>query len=231
MAERGIICTGESVAAILAGRKTQTRRVVTRSNAILDGHKRPTAEHWGQLDLGSAWVDEGPSPAGNAGPYLKANCARPDCDGAVHRLYPQWSVEQKLWVRESFSYREYASDRIESLEPAVWFWADGNPNAHNWTKPKPSIHMPKRASRVLLEIVDVRVERLQGISPRDAFAEGLRCSCTKPEACPASAELVPKFHTLWDSINAKRGFEWAVDPWIWVVTFKLLEPELAAEAA
>jgi hypothetical protein len=75
--------------------------------------------------------------------------------------------------------------------------------------------MPRKLSRLTLEIVSVRVDRVREISMSDVVAEGCMLSTSKAEPLD--------FQNLWDSINAKRGFGWSVNPWVWVVEFKRLE--------
>lgn len=113
-----------------------------------------------------------------------------------------------LWVRETF---ETDLRNLKSFKDGegVWYSADGNvPFAvgSQWKK-HPAIHMPRWASRITLEIVKVRVERLHSITPVGVLAEG--CSAFEHE-----------FKPLWDSINAKRGYGWDADPWVWVIEFK-----------
>ena len=79
---------------------------------------------------------------------------------------------------------------------------------------RPSIFMPRWASRILLEITGVRVERVQDIALNDAKAEGVDMY---------SAQFPVEFKGLWDSLNAKRGYGWDVNPWVWVVEFKRVE--------
>jgi hypothetical protein len=96
---------------------------------------------------------------------------------------------------------------------------------------RPSIHMPRWASRITLEVTGVRVERLKEITEADAIAEGIAlqpCSAGhharyglwtgKKHACNDSAKVV--YMDLWEAINAERGFGWDVNPWVWVVEFK-----------
>ncbi|MCZ2075333.1 MAG: hypothetical protein LC130_10090 [Bryobacterales bacterium] len=78
---------------------------------------------------------------------------------------------------------------------------------------RPSIFMPRWASRTTLEITDVRVERVQDISEEDAWAEGVR---------PESGFAIAAYTKLWDKINAKRGYGWDLNPWVWVLEFKRL---------
>ena len=78
--------------------------------------------------------------------------------------------------------------------------------------------MPRWSSRITLEVTDVRVERVQSISPADCKAEGIKKGFTE-----VGSHLKDNFRTLWNSINAKRGFDWKSDPFVWVIGFKLLE--------
>ena len=126
-----------------------------------------------------------------------------------------------LWVREKFSYRErianpyYLPADYPEQAMGVHYWADGNPEYGDWTRPKPSIFMPRWASRILLEITNVRVERLQDISEEDAMAEGIGYW---------GCDTVEVFQDLWDFINAKRGYPWENNDWVWVIEFKRIEP-------
>jgi len=90
---------------------------------------------------------------------------------------------------------------------------------------RPSIHMPRWASRITLEVTAVRVERVQNITPEDCQAEGVRCEQHYEgigNPCD-EVRLLHAFQDLWNSINAKRGFGWDANPWVWVVGFKRLE--------
>lgn len=82
---------------------------------------------------------------------------------------------------------------------------------------KPSIHMPRWASRINLEITDIRVERLQEINEEDAKHEGVK----RINAGDFGMETWSSaFRNLWDSINSKRGYGWDTNPWVWVIEFK-----------
>jgi len=218
MDERPILFSGPMVRAILDGSKTQTRRVVTDHTS--QGNYKASEM---LLDDPSTWVDPGPSPAGNPGPYLKAHLNAPlvesnhgwdpgdCCPEVVERLYPRIFPGDLLWVREAFAYMGDPADKsIVWREP--WpKWVDGQPHCDRgpW---KPSIHMPKWASRLWLRVTDVRVERVQDISPRDAYAEGV-------PARHGVSVILQDFRDLWDSINAKRA-PWDSNPWVWVVSFE-----------
>jgi hypothetical protein len=101
-----------------------------------------------------------------------------------------------LWVRETF-----AADRTS------WYYrADGEIPGLTWT---PSIFMPRAASRLTLRLTEVRVERVQDISQADAVAEGTQGKAS--------------FALLWDALNAKRGYGWASNPWVWVLSFEVVQ--------
>ena len=134
---------------------------------------------------------------------------------------PAYRAGDRLWVREAISYDRLDVDRDGILPP--WYWADGNPDAGDWTRPKPSIHMPRWASRLTLIVTDVRVQRLQDISEDDARAEGVECDSDgwrdymmPTTQCCGSARN--SFATLWDSLNAERA-PWSSNPWVVAVTF------------
>lgn len=137
----------------------------------------------------------------------------PDCfENPLSVLFacPYGQVGDRLWVRESFAVCE---------DNNIFYKADGKPDPWDgWdgVKWKPSIHMPRQASRITLEITGIRVERLNDISEADAIAEGCQCA-----GVPASLTNRGAFAKLWESIN---GFDsWSVNPWVWVVEFKVVK--------
>lgn len=103
MKEHPILFSAPMVRAILSGQKTQTRRPVTAQTAIVNGSARVRPEVFARYPLDKAWVDQGPSPAGNRGPYLKVDSTHPDDDGAMVRLYSPWCAGDHLWVRETWA--------------------------------------------------------------------------------------------------------------------------------
>ncbi len=236
--ERGIIFNSEMVRAIQAGRKNQTQRVITKYNTDIDGHGRrvPYGCVWSDFDFDDAFVDPGPSPAGNEGPYLKV--ALPS-QQTRHRLYPEWQVGDRLYVRETYVTQvgEAGYCRGRYKADAEWFTAPEKGLRHPTKKlgfvTIPTIHMPKWAARIWLEITGVRVERVQDINEEDAIAEGLdtegACLCKEFDGvrycihCNKRLwDFVGEFRGIWDSINAKRGYGWEVHPWAWVIEFKEL---------
>jgi hypothetical protein len=129
------------------------------------------------------------------------------------KLCPYGQPGDRLWVRETW---RQASDEPKIYPGStIYYRADEDWNNHsNW---KPSIFMPRWASRITLEIVNVSVERVQEISPADVEAEG--CAW---QQWAAHEDWLPTagYAELWDSINAKRGFGWDKNPWVWVLEFK-----------
>lgn len=198
MKERPILFSGPMVRAILAGRKTQTRRLV-RNPARLDGLMLAGEE--------GEW-----SPYGRPG--------------------------DRLWVKETFRYVLNDSSPHEPVPKrnpfigGVYYKAD----PHSWLtnreelagwRWRPSIFMPRWASRITLEVTEVRVQRLQEITPDDARAEGVVTEAkstdwhgdqtqhlTHDVACAVEA-----FERLWDEINGKRA-PWSSNPFVWAITFR-----------
>lgn len=181
MKERPILFSGPMVRAILAGRKTMTRRVV-KVNA--------------------------------SGRYL--GC-------------PYGGPGDRLWVRETWATSAYCNERApaETASHGLPFWyaADGVVNFTGATtggpefitrgKWRPSISMPRWASRIALEITNVRCERLQEISEGDAIAEGWKALANDN---PGNGGPFDWFRVLWDSTTKKHP--WPSDPHVWVIEFK-----------
>mgnify|MGYP001563553262 CR=1 FL=1 len=205
MTEHPIIFSANMVRAILAGRKTQTRRVANATIYInLNGPVRgdwpighqsvaPVGRYLAHLNPHGAVSVE--TPSGLLG--VKPDEFTWEC--------PYGQPGDLLWVREGFAVQPELWAASHSPQP-LHFLADCKPEQIEDYVCKPSIHMPRWASRITLGIVSVRVERLQEISVRDALAEG--------------EQGVGDFCYLWDSINAKRGYSWESNPWVWVIEFK-----------
>ncbi|HDG8096801.1 TPA: hypothetical protein PCO36_005487 [Klebsiella oxytoca] len=198
MIKRGMIFNAEMVRAILDGRKTQTRRIV-KLQPDEDGLAKVT---------NGPWVD------------------------TSERNYrcPFGDVGDRIWVRETWAeagasapnlklyranYPEHVPSHYENVPPA---------NEIRWT---PSIHMPRWASRILLEITDVRVERLNAISEHDAQAEGVAklrggfWQHYQPGWTQHQLSARGSFVTLWKSIYGEES--WNSNPWVWVIEFKRIE--------
>lgn len=214
MTERPILFSGAMVRALLAGTKTQTRRVV----------KPEGAHHLFQFrgTTAAAGADEPTGEWGWCGSERVVN---------KHIHCPYGKPGDRLWVRETFQRFTddgevlYKADRagfeamneLKRNECIEAFW-------------RPSIHMPRAASRITLEITSVRVERLQDISESDAMAEGttpitdpcdhVRRTCADV-GCSGPQPYRTGFRALWREINGPDS--WDANPWVWVVEFRRLQ--------
>lgn len=201
--ERPILMNAPMVRATLDGSKTQTRRIMKPQPELRpDGsgrHQWPAIAFQSMVGI----EDELQIHAGMAG----------DC-------CPHGGKGERLWVRETFA----------EIDCRLTYRADTDDGAHckvkRWT---PSIHMPRAASRILLEIVSVRVERLNDISEADARAEGCTASGWAPSysnpdnaGCDESVSAADAFAELWESINGAGS--WAANPWVWCISFKRVQP-------
>jgi len=213
-----MIFNGEMVRAILEERKTQTRRVIKpQIDWLMKYPKSVNVEKWVNHQNNTWWgmpnhiEDSDPSPAHFC--IVKCPYGRPG---------------DQLWVRETFQYlnffkyngigyradgglKEFQKDFIQFPSSLV----DIDDLVYNDTPWRPSIYMPRWASRIDLEITNVRVERVQGIPIDNITDEGVGI----PDWDTADV-LLAKWIKLWDSINAKRGYSWDVNPWVWVINFR-----------
>ncbi|MFU2766347.1 hypothetical protein ACM7NV_11845 [Pseudomonas aeruginosa] len=207
MKERPILFTGPMVRAILEGRKTVTRRVV-----------KPQPDF-----LGSMVDPNTPFKTLDAGLHARITC-------------PHGQPGDRLWVREAWA----ADAQVDAIAPSdlsqgepIWYPADLSVRQTGCSmiskgRVRPSIHMPRWACRILLEITAVRVERLQDISEEQALAEGVRgepCDHAR-QACADIGcwgdTAKGAFGFLWESLNGEGS--WAANPWVWVVEFKRVTP-------
>jgi hypothetical protein len=129
---------------------------------------------------------------------------------------PYGQVGDRLWVRETFNVQngvpKYASDSNTNFKLPIGYYSE------RW---HPSIFMPRWASRITLEITEVRVEQLQCIGEFDAAAEGVKAQPDKNT--DGWRTLIDDYKELWDSINGKK-YPWSSNPWVWVIGFKRLPP-------
>ena len=201
MKEHPILFSTDMVKAILEGRKTMTRRVI-KPQPTDAGLEFATACE-GEF---SAWQDDG----------LNLDEHSED-GGPCQRICPYGQVGDRLWVRETFVLTNYQTPvyRADFKDVNGYYWSSiaSDPKGVKWT---PSIHMPRWASRINLEITEIRVERVQEISEEGAKAEGIEA--LKPSMCCYTNRYC--FEVLWESINAKRGYSWEANPWVWCISFK-----------
>ena len=244
MTERPILFSGEMVKAILAGRKAQTRRVVKPQPLTWHTVKRlPYCGDNGEWSPLAGHSEDRMCPYGKPGDRLyvketfalmEAACGTPVVNYRAGGYLVHGATGEKrngTWKDEAFA------GTVDAIgEPDTW---------------TPSIFMPRWASRITLEVTDVRVERVHDISEEDARAEGLECVEGRPGAnwrpgefgysgvgrgfyhveadgkCRCKVGLpsaaVCAYAELWDKINAKRGFSWGSNPFVWVIEFNRLE--------
>ena len=201
MATKPILFNTEMVRAILDGRKTQTRRAIKYDFESVYS----AASQQGIMDKVCQY---GELPSDAIEWYAK-NIAK-----------PKYKPGDVLWVRETWSRDEsgeyvyrtnYGTTEDDSFPPSMFKW-------------KPSIHMPREAARIFLRVTNVRVERLQEITPKDAWEEGCRIGNFFPwekhipELQQQCRDIL--FKSLWDGLNAKRGYGWDINPWVWVYEFE-----------
>ena len=206
MKERGMIFNGEMVRALLDGRKTQTRRIVKQ---------QPDEDGLAKITDGP-WVD------------------------TSERTYscPFGAVGDRIWVRETSGLQvrrdalgdtgEFRVYRASAPDAVRYTTAEGKDVPVKWI---PSIHMPRWASRILLEITDVRVERLSDLSEEDALCEGIdrekleesqdNYDCIADHNMTGRPTATGAFKCLWESIYGADS--WQVNPWVWVIEFKRIE--------
>ena len=233
MSEKPILFSGPMVRAILDGQKTVTRRVAKLTDCgklILERqrHYRVCAilQDSGPVWRPSAGAPEEPLPA-----------------SALEKACPYGRPGDRLWVRDTWRAMPLGGDRggpyfaKPGSGVAVDYKATHPKDGCNFDEPdwcslrsphenwRPSIHMPRWACRLTLDVVSVRVERLQDITEEDAKSEGVEEGSYPDYGTHPPTECfsyVESFGTLWDTINGKRpGCSWADNPWVWRVEFKV----------
>lgn len=240
MNEHPVLFSTSMIKAIIEGNKSQTRRVVKGVDSSVE-HLLPFARGNTRRMCGH-----------DAGPFIKC---------------PYGVPGDRLWVREAWRPLWDDADKPGGLGDCVQYRADMSKRKpllkdigfddgmkfdemcdESCPEPRwrPSIHMPRWASRITLEITGIKVERVKDISEADARAEGVEPNCpdrvtdltcpSKPcESCDCRNEYRhylrgdedfpafsarESFESLWDSINAARGYGWDVNPWVWCVSFR-----------
>jgi hypothetical protein len=218
MPAQSIIFSGPMVKAILEGRKTQTRRVIK---------PQPVDARCTVLtSKGNALFFKGTTPES------------PSCEKNLFQLAAMATTGSQVWVREGWAVADIYDDEapFELAQTkqgmSIWYKAGGgkaykSSTPGRWRSP---LFMPRWASRLTLEITDVRVERLHAITEADAIAEGVYTNAEAlaalglPPETPVSGSCVDKYRIVWESINGKK-FPWASNPWVWVISFRKLENE------
>lgn len=233
MKEVPILFSTPMVKAILDGRKTQTRRIIDHINYM---HLNRHIADWPLSQLrgfnGDMWAFD----------------LQTDVDDYVtYHVKPKCKPGDLLWVRETHiktpgGKYHYKADIPEEKDSNRKGYID---IGESWAKWKPSIHMPKGGARIWLRVKEVRVERLNDISPGDACDEGIEYDNVDAEALnggelvadftnymwrddptyedyhfPTYASCVDSYKSLWESINGEGS--WSLNPWVWVITFEVL---------
>lgn len=223
MKERPILFSAPMVRAILAGRKTMTRRILKPQPA------------WDPV--GQPSIDPLPTP-GEFGLFINEGRYAGWCDTPRWKC-PYGAPGDRLWVRETW--REVSRTGYTGQEGSIEMDADwleyraDFPNLAERPKRssktgllpvrwRPAIHMPRRASRILLEVESIRVERLQYISPADVEAEGLDRSARWTRDGLGRLARLKDWKALWSCLHGPDS--WDANPWVWVITFRRLTPDL-----
>jgi len=232
MKEGPILFSAPMVHAIRDGRKTQTRRIIKPQPSLefapivgpyhrtlvdkRDGEQYPSPQiYWGAADE----REDYPCPYGQPG--------------------------DRLWVRETWNYEWAGRAEVNRVRYFAGGYNEDVPQNYPYPRARegkwrPSIHMPRWASRITLEITAVRVERLQDISETDAATEGCALArwyqpCGLPESAQQNLGATGQvwnetwdagcyrngFATLWERINGRGS--WAANPWVWVVEFRRIQ--------
>lgn len=241
MKERGMIFNGEMVRAILDGRKTQTRRIMKVQPDTPEFGLRRIIESSIANEIGMYFWSQKDARG------IKARSKQFSC--------PFGDVGDRIWVRETWGVVSHELDEDGRIQPwrpdrpataihempfgngyytghAIYAadgdftWGDDDGYEDGRSCWKPSIHMPRAACRMLLEITGVRVERLNSISQEDAQAEGMELTGWRPTySDPDSGGEVwtpyDNFAQLWESIYGEES--WKANPWVWVIEFKRIE--------
>lgn len=220
MKERPILFSAPMVRALLAGTKTQTRRVLKQATG--PSLSVGIEDEPGVAELSWLWGD-GPGH---------------DVHETIKKVRCLYGVPgDRLWVREAWR-STGDGGRCNSMPPRdmqphdVWYEADGLPPVDECAgKLRPSMFMPRWASRILLEVTEVRVDRLQDISDADAQAEGTPCYvCGGPLNGHSEADChcfhrkasASDYRGLWEQINGPGS--WDANPWVWAVSFRRVPP-------
>lgn len=199
MKEHPIIFSTPMVKAIQEERKTMTRRVI-----------KPQPQ--------GAWIKE-PIWVDSQGYYHAGGDHDSFLSSKSDLRCPYGEVGNKLWVKETWATEKHLENLSPSeigcaTEVALWYKSDIDQLSLLYRgKWRPSIFMPRSASRITLEITGIRIERLREITRADVEREGCSNAVNNPLFFPK----------LWDSLNVKRGYGWQTNPFVWVISFKVVD--------
>lgn len=219
MADLPILFSGPMVRALLAGRKTQTRRIIDFPgvNKVVEFVRVAFDKTTG------APIYE---MKGAAGQFVTRPAGKHCID---YHYSPRFAVGDRLWVREAWRTESRTYDDLAPSEmggeETVLYEADAAWSLNKTVgRLRASMHMPRWASRLTLVVADVRVEHVQDISESDAVAEGCKGILGPNPDFPDEWGPTPveEYRDLWNSLNAERGYGWNANPWVTVTTFDVL---------
>jgi hypothetical protein len=207
MKEHPILFSTPMVRAILDGKKTMTHRVVKGP---------PCTDTNGCININGFWI-----------------IPERDKDHAFDSITPYY-IGRHLWVRETWAEnKNTAGDKVDPLEREYLYKAD--PVSYSppvkWKSP---IFMPRKAARIILEITGIRIERIQDITEADTIKEGINRGPDENRMCDfkdCKYTLdhnencgVCLFRQLWEILNKKRSYNWESNPWVYAISFKVINP-------
>lgn len=213
--------------------KTQTRRAIGAYNSLVDG-RGVSAKNWAKYDFDftQAWHDNGPSPAGNPGPYLHVPSR---AYHTTHRIYPTVFPGDEIWWKETYRIKAHGFTnsntylrleyRADGGQKRVYTKHDKTCEEILFTKAEPgpwksSLLMPRKFSRTTDRVTRVRIERIQEITNEDALAEGVLCATEVPYIGGMTSEQARHAYALlFDHINGKGA--WDRNDWVYVYEWKL----------
>lgn len=211
-----ILFSTPMVEAIIAGKKTQTRRVIKESfnGCITNGGPHPCPNDPVVVHPGEIFKSEGEEDVVVEGDKVLAIFHCSTLDSIAKCRFGK--IGDWLWVKETFWYIDFCGEDNGYVYKA-------SPNGKDWQESdegwrwKPSIFMPKMAARIWLEVTDIKVKRVQDITWQEIYAEGIRAEESGLPFDPTNIEL---WQQLWTKINGEES--WNADDWTWQISFKLL---------
>ena len=245
MKSHGLIMQPHSVRSMLAGIKTETRRIPSPRNCTFDGGawpkelNHPSAAWKTQMDWKNAKID----PGGEGNPfslYPYLHVPWLNYNDTTHRIYPRIQPGDEIWIKEAFAFIHISKDFDTGIADDFWgskdiphtatdYWIaqykadphhedDVDDRGFPWRSP---MYMPRHAARIVRRVESVGFEFLQDITPAGAMAEGINPNSDKPwpDHLWSDRAILLQFEDLWDSINAKRGYPWSANPPVMVIKF------------